>query len=254
MILQHAQRAFQDSAQPGADHTRFCTLRHHIICYRHFHRKPATCQKRILLSVVNGVEFKDFNSHNQQINTHYGKISFHQIAILVFLSERYLLLLNFQTPAHCHKVTMSDNAQFITKDFAAGETLFSQGDVGDFIFIIINGTVDVCKTSNDKKEIVARMSSGDILGEMAVLTDTPRCASGIAAEPTRVIMVKDRTLRLALLNNDLPILKPLFSQLILRFKEAEQQANYYRRKFKKLEKEVAVLKENLLQHEISADN
>ncbi len=149
---------------------------------------------------------------------------------------------------------MSDNAQFITKDFAAGEMLFSQGDVGDFIFIIINGTVDVCKTSNDKKEIVARMSSGDILGEMAVLTDTPRCASGIAAEPTRVIMVKDRTLRLALLNNDLPILKPLFSQLILRFKEAEQQANYYRRKFKKLEKEVAVLKENLLQHEISADN
>ncbi len=149
---------------------------------------------------------------------------------------------------------MPENAQFITKDFAAGETLFSQGDVGDFIFIIINGTVDVCKTSNDKNEIVARMSSGDILGEMAVLTDAPRCASGIATEPTRVIMVKDRTLRLALLNNDLPILKPLFSQLILRFKEAEQQANYYRRKFKKLEKEVAMLKESLLQHEISADN
>ena len=149
---------------------------------------------------------------------------------------------------------MTENPKFITKDFAVGETLFTQGDVGDFIFIIINGSVDVYKNIDGKKEIVARMSSGDILGEMAVLTDKPRCASGIAVEPTRVIMVKDRTLRLALLNNDLPILRPLTSQLILRFKEAEQQANYYRRKFKKLEKEVIVLKENLLQHELPEDN
>jgi CRP-like cAMP-binding protein len=149
---------------------------------------------------------------------------------------------------------MPDNAKFITKDFAVGERLFSQGEAGDYIFIIINGCVEVCKEADKKSVVVARMSSGDILGEMAVLTDAPRCASGIAIEPTRVIMVKDRTLRLALLNNDLPILKPLTSQLILRFKEAEQQANYYRRKFKKLEKEVASLKERLLHHEIPEDN
>jgi len=149
---------------------------------------------------------------------------------------------------------MSSNAKFLTKDFAAGEKLFSQGDVGDYVFIIVNGSVDVCKETNSKKEVIARLSSGDILGEMAVLTDEPRCASCIAAELTRVIMVKDRTLRLALLNNDLPILKPLTSQLILRFKEAVQQANYYRRKFKNLEKEVATLKEELLQHELPEDN
>ncbi len=67
-------------------------------------------------------------------------------------------------------------------------------------------------------------------------------------------MVRDRTLRLALLNNDLPILKPLTSQLILRFKEAQQQADYYRKKYKKLEAEVAQLKESLLQYEIREDN
>lgn len=149
---------------------------------------------------------------------------------------------------------MTDSAKFITKDFAVGDTLFVQGDAGDYIFIIINGSVEVCKEIDGKREIVARMSSGDILGEMAILTDEPRCASGIAVEPTRVIMVKDRTLRLALLNNDLPILKPLTSQLILRFKEAEQQANYYRKKFRKLEKEVSILKENLLQYELPEDN
>ena len=149
---------------------------------------------------------------------------------------------------------MPNNATFITKDFAEGETLFTEGDLGEFIYIIINGSVDIRKEIDGKQQFITRMSSGDILGEMAVLTDSPRCASGIASEPTRVIMIKDRTLRLALLNNDLPILKPLTSQLILRFKEAEQQANYYRRKFKKLEKELAVLKEHLLQYELPADN
>lgn len=144
---------------------------------------------------------------------------------------------------------MQNNATFITKDFAVGETLFQQGDAGDFIYIIVTGSVDVSKDLDGKREIIARLSSGDILGEMAVLTDEPRCASGVAVEPTRVIMVRDRTLRLALLNNDLPILKPLTSQLTLRFKEAEQQASYYRRKFKKMKKEADMLKKRLLQYE-----
>lgn len=149
---------------------------------------------------------------------------------------------------------MPDTTKFITRDFAVGEMLFEQDDVGDYIFIIISGLVEVCKITDGKKEVVARMSSGDILGEMAVLTGCPRCASGIAVEPTRVIMVKDRTLRLALLNNDLPILKPLTSQLILRFKEVEQQAIYYRKKFKSLQNEVSILKETLLQYELPEDN
>ena len=148
----------------------------------------------------------------------------------------------------------TENTKFITKDFKEGETLFTQGDNGDYIFIIINGSVEVRKTTNEKTECIARVSSGDIIGEMAVLMDEPRCASGVALEPTRVIMVRDRTLRLALLNNDLPILKPLTSQLILRLKESQQQADYYRRKHKKLEQEHAKIKDILLHYEINEDN
>ncbi len=149
---------------------------------------------------------------------------------------------------------MDDSTKFTTKDFAQGETLFKQGESGDYIYIIVSGSVQISKESQNKQEIVARMSSGDILGEMAILYDEPRCASAVAMEATRVIMVKDRTLRLALLNNDLPILKPLTSQLILRFKEAEQQASYYRNKLKRMEKELASLKERLLHHELPEDN
>ncbi len=147
-----------------------------------------------------------------------------------------------------------ETAKFITQDYKKGETLFEQGDIGDYIYIIINGSVEVRKESKGKTSCIAKVSSGDIIGEMAILTDEPRCASGVALEPTRVIMVRDRTLRLALLNNDLPILKPLASQLVLRLKEAQQQADYYRKKYKKLEQEVAQLKDNLLLYEIREDN
>ena len=148
----------------------------------------------------------------------------------------------------------TENAKFITQDYKAGETLFVQGDTGDYIYIIINGSVEVRKECKGEVEPIAIVSSGDILGEMAILTEEPRCATGVALEPTRVIMVRDRTLRLALLNNDLPILKPLTSQLVLRFKEAQQQAEYYKNKYKKLEREVAQLKDSLLQYEIQEDN
>lgn len=157
-------------------------------------------------------------------------------------------------PNNLSMPTTPTNAKFITKDFKEGETLFKQGDDGDYIFIIINGSVEVRKTSKGKTERIARVSSGDIIGEIAVLMEEPRSASAIALELTRVIMVRDRTLRLALLNNDLPILKPLTSQLILRFKEAQQQADYYRRKYKKLEQEHAKIKNRLLHYEIHADN
>lgn len=148
----------------------------------------------------------------------------------------------------------AETAKFITQDYKEGEILFEQGGTGDYIYIIINGSVEVRKESEGKTSCIAKVSSGDIIGEMAVLTDEPRCASGVAMEPTRVIMVRDRTLRLTLLNNDLPILKPLTSQLVLRFKEAQQQADYYRKKYKKLEHEVGQLKDNLLQYEIREDN
>lgn len=149
---------------------------------------------------------------------------------------------------------MNDNAKFTTKDFQKGETLFLQGEYGDYIYIIIHGAIEISKATGDQKEVIAIMSSGEILGEMAILSDEPRCANAIATEATRVIMINDRTLRMTLLNNDLPILKPLTSQLVLRVKEITEQANYYRDKAKKMEQEIVALKENLLKYELPANN
>ncbi len=67
-------------------------------------------------------------------------------------------------------------------------------------------------------------------------------------------MIKDRTLRMALLNNDLPILRPLTRQLVVRFKEAEQQSLSYKKKIARLEEENAGLRQRLLDFELSEEN
>ncbi|MBM3242165.1 cyclic nucleotide-binding domain-containing protein [Candidatus Poribacteria bacterium] len=60
--------------------------------------------------------------------------------------------------------------------FGRGETIMKQGDEGDCLYIIVEGEVAI-KVDGEEKAIRAR---GDILGELAVLSEQPRTADGIA--------------------------------------------------------------------------
>ncbi|MFC1523392.1 protein kinase [Thermodesulfobacteriota bacterium] len=61
-----------------------------------------------------------------------------------------------------------------------GETIIAQGDIGDFMFVIQSGTCVVKVRKNGDQHPVARLDSGDVVGEMAALTGEPRCADVIA--------------------------------------------------------------------------
>jgi CRP/FNR family cyclic AMP-dependent transcriptional regulator len=70
--------------------------------------------------------------------------------------------------------------------FAAGETFIRQSDVGDCLYVLIDGAVDVVV---DDRVHVARVGAKGILGEMAVLTDAPRAASCTAVEDTIALRI-----------------------------------------------------------------
>ncbi|MGZ6143043.1 MAG: cyclic nucleotide-binding domain-containing protein [Myxococcales bacterium] len=61
---------------------------------------------------------------------------------------------------------------------AAGETLVREGEQGDSMFVVVQGVVHVMH--GDK--VLAVMSEGAFFGEMALLTDSPRLASVVAAK------------------------------------------------------------------------
>jgi len=58
----------------------------------------------------------------------------------------------------------------------AGERLMSQGEQGDSLFIIRRGSCVVSVEQDSVTTLVSRLQSGDIVGEMAILTGEPRLA------------------------------------------------------------------------------
>ena len=59
-----------------------------------------------------------------------------------------------------------------------GDTLFKEGDLGDFVCFIVDGSLDVLKKSEDGEEfILSTLSKGESLGEMAIVDELPRSAT-----------------------------------------------------------------------------
>lgn len=64
----------------------------------------------------------------------------------------------------------------------AGETIFNEGDDGTFMCIVHEGCISVLKANQNGQDIVmATLSSGRTLGEMAVLDGERRSATCVAA-------------------------------------------------------------------------
>ena len=64
----------------------------------------------------------------------------------------------------------------------AGETVFSEGDVGTEMYVIQSGTVDIVKRVKDEARVLSVLERGDFFGEMSMLIQTERTA-GAAAGP-----------------------------------------------------------------------
>ncbi len=61
-------------------------------------------------------------------------------------------------------------------EYLKGDRIINEGDEGDSLFIIVEGSVSILKG----KEIIAKLTSRDFFGEMAILDSEPRSASVIA--------------------------------------------------------------------------
>jgi signal transduction histidine kinase len=74
-----------------------------------------------------------------------------------------------------------------------GEYLIREGEMGDSMYIILDGKLQVRKQAGDGEIVVAERGSGEVLGEMSVLDQAPRFASVLALEPTRVLQIDQET-------------------------------------------------------------
>ncbi len=74
--------------------------------------------------------------------------------------------------------------------FSAGQQIFKQGDPGDGLYIIRDGTVTISvQSENNEKGVLSRINAGEMFGEMAVLDNEPRSATTTAETDVKVYFI-----------------------------------------------------------------
>ncbi len=97
--------------------------------------------------------------------------------------------------------------------FEPGETLFRQGEVGDRLYVIIDGEVDVVREDGSGNDtVVASLGKGDCLGEMALINDAPR--NSTARTKTRVDALTLRRSTFENLFEYMPALRESFQRMV----------------------------------------
>ncbi len=75
-------------------------------------------------------------------------------------------------------------------EFEAGATIFKQGDSGDCCYLVRSGVVEVIRHEPSGPRIAARLEAGDLVGESALLTSTPRDASLKVVERAHLLALR----------------------------------------------------------------
>jgi CRP-like cAMP-binding protein len=75
-----------------------------------------------------------------------------------------------------------------TLQLAPGDFLFQEGEKGDKMFVLLEGEVDIFLGDF----VFETAGPGSLLGEMALIDDSPRTANAVAKSPSRLAQIDCR--------------------------------------------------------------
>jgi CRP-like cAMP-binding protein len=79
--------------------------------------------------------------------------------------------------------------------YPVGEYLCREGELGDELFVLVEGQVEVSKQVDGAPHLLRILRSGEHLGELAILREQPRSASVRALIDARTLVLGGQELR-----------------------------------------------------------
>jgi signal transduction histidine kinase len=107
--------------------------------------------------------------------------------------------------------------------FRAGDVIFKEGDVGDGIYVVEEGEVEISTMINEEEaRTLSRLGPNTFFGEMAVLDDQPRSATAKAEENTVVSFIPREAI-LGALGHSPQLLAMLVREFSLRVRQFDRR-------------------------------
>jgi CRP/FNR family transcriptional regulator, cyclic AMP receptor protein len=72
--------------------------------------------------------------------------------------------------------------------FAAGQTIFTEGETGDVMYVVAEGEIDVLV----RGQVIETIVEGGIVGEMALIDANPRSATVVAKTDCTLVAVDSK--------------------------------------------------------------
>jgi signal transduction histidine kinase len=71
----------------------------------------------------------------------------------------------------------------------AGAVLMEEGDPGDSLYVVAEGTFEISKRTGEREVVIAGSGPGDVIGEISLLEGSPRTATVRAASDARLVKI-----------------------------------------------------------------
>ncbi|MBN2492941.1 MAG: Crp/Fnr family transcriptional regulator [Deltaproteobacteria bacterium] len=108
------------------------------------------------------------------------------------------------------------------REFPVGTVVFSEGDVGNEMYVIQSGKVNIVKKARDAEKVLVTLGPGAFFGEMAIINQKPRSASAVVVEEARLLVIGPKTFD-AMIRGNAEIAVRMIKILAQRLQEADEQ-------------------------------
>ncbi|MBW2699225.1 MAG: Crp/Fnr family transcriptional regulator [Deltaproteobacteria bacterium] len=108
------------------------------------------------------------------------------------------------------------------RDFPVGTVVFEEGAVGNEMYVIQTGKVNIVKKSRDVEKVLVTLGPGAFFGEMAIINQKPRSASVVVVEEAKLLVIGPKTFD-AMIRGNAEIAVRMIKVLAQRLQEADEQ-------------------------------